>query len=259
LDNDFETNPEAAPSLISRTLNKIRSGCKKLQDLGFKEAYIMTDHGFFINPDVNQNQICAKPTGNWHNIHNRLLLGSGDPDANNLVMPVERLGIKSNLEQAAIPWGMVSYRSGEVYFHGGLSLQEAIVPIIGIVFKQSVKEEVERISIELEYRQGRNRITTYLPVINIGTSGQAQLFAVQKPIEFLLEAHSPEGDVVGEAQPGDAVNPATHTIKINPGQSLQIALKMDPHYEGKFTVKALDPTTSMALGEPLDLETDYLV
>jgi len=259
MDSDFEANPEAAPSLISRTLNKIRAGMKKLQDLGFKEAYIMTDHGFFLNPAINQNQACSKPTGNWESIHNRMLLGSGDADPYNLVMPVEKLGIKSDFEQAAIPRALVSYSSGEVYFHGGLSLQEAIVPIISVMIKQSEPQKIEKISIVLDYRQGRKKITTRLPVINIGTSGQGELFAAQKPIEFLLEAHSPEGDIIGEAKPGDVVNPATRTIKINPGENLQVTLKMDPHYEGEFILKALDPTTSVALGEPLKLETDFIV
>jgi hypothetical protein len=33
---------------------------------------------------------------------------------------------------------------------------------------------------------------------------------------------------------------------------------MDPDFEGKFTVKALDPTTLTAYSK-LDLETDYTV
>ena len=188
-----------------------------------------------------------------------MLLGSGDADPYNLVMPVEKLGIKTDFEQVAIPRALVSYSSGEVYFHGGLSFQEAIVPIISVMIKQSEPEKIEKISIVLDYRQGRKKITTRLPVINIGTSGQGELFAAQKPIEFLLEAHSPEGDIIGEAKPGDVVNPATRTIKINPGENLQVTLKMDPRYEGEFILKALDPTTSVALGEPLELETDFIV
>ena len=44
-----------------------------------------------------------------------------------------------------------------------------------------------------------------------------------------------------------------------PGQRKQIALRMDDEFRGKFSVKALNPTT-LALaskGSELTLETDY--
>ena len=34
---------------------------------------------------------------------------------------------------------------------------------------------------------------------------------------------------------------------------------MDPEFEGKFKVKAIDPVTSTTLGDALELETDYAV
>jgi hypothetical protein len=34
---------------------------------------------------------------------------------------------------------------------------------------------------------------------------------------------------------------------------------MDPEFEGKFKVKAIDPVTNSILGDVLELETDYAV
>ena len=42
------------------------------------------------------------------------------------------------------------------------------------------------------------------------------------------------------------------------GQRKQIALRMDPDFEGKFLIKALNPTTLATLSA-LNLETDYTV
>ena len=64
---------------------------------------------------------------------------------------------------------------------------------------------------------------------------------------------------MGEAKPGGAVNPATRTVTVKPGSGpVQVTMKMDLDFEGKFTVKALDPTTLTAYSK-LELATDYTV
>ena len=78
-------------------------------------------------------------------------------------------------------------------------------------------------------------------------------------MEILLEAQDSRGNVVGEPRPGGDVNPATRTVTLMPGQRKQIALRMDDEFRGKFSIKALNPTT-LALaskGSDLALETDY--
>ena len=77
-------------------------------------------------------------------------------------------------------------------------------------------------------------------------------------IEILLEAVDKDGKVVGEAKPGGPVNPATGTITLSSSKSERITLKMNNDFEGKFTVKVIDPVT-MAIYGKLNLETDYTV
>jgi hypothetical protein len=81
---------------------------------------------------------------------------------------------------------------------------------------------------------------------------------VDTNFEILLEAHDKKGEVIGEAKPGGIVNPATGTVTLRPGEKLQVPLKMHMEYEGKFKVKALNPSTMVAFCQ-LDLETYYTV
>ena len=86
------------------------------------------------------------------------------------------------------------------------------------------------------------------------------LFSQEMSVEILLEAQDSKGNVVGEPRPGGDVNPATRTVILMPGQRKQIALRMDDEFRGKFSIKALNPTT-LALasrGSALSLETDYM-
>jgi hypothetical protein len=112
-------------------------------------------------------------------------------------------------------------------------------------------------TVRLTYRNGAKRITTRLPVFDVLLNSE-DLFAQGEEFDIRLEAQTKKGDVVGEAKPGGPVNPATGTVTLVPGQPAQVTLGMQDEFEGKFTVRALNPTTE-AIFSSLDLETDYVI
>ncbi len=255
IDSQLETAPESAFHVIYNTLKKVRAAVNKLKDLGFREVIIGTDHGFCLNIHAEAGDVCSKPPGAWINVHDRLLLGNGEGDHSNLVVSAEQLGIRGDFAQVAIPRSLTSYRAGTLYFHGGASLQECIVPVL------TVRIETEQVefgtpTIILSYKSGAKRITTRVPVVDIRLEA-GDLFSTEGKYEVLLEAHDRKGNVVGEAKPGRLVNPATGTITLKPGDTEQIILNMQHDFEGRFTVKAMDPLT-LACYSQIDLETDYV-
>lgn len=256
IDNQFESNPETAPGLIQAMLKRIRVAVHRLQTLGFHEIVIATDHGFVLNLLIQAGDAISKPPGDWVNEHDRLLLGKGTGDASNFIMPAPMAGIRGDFPQIAGPWGLVPYRSGMFYFHGGVSLQELILPLIVIRLEEE-KQDYRTPDVTLSYKNGAKRITTRLPVLDISLQDLG-LFGQEAELEILLEAHDPKGNVVGEARSGGRVNPATGTISLKPGERIQVTIKMQAEYEGKFSVKALNPTTLTSYCK-VDLETDYMV
>lgn len=256
IDKQFETVPEDALGLIQVTLKRIRVAVHKLKELGFHDVIIATDHGFVLNVQAGAGDVCAKPPGEWVNVHDRCLLGRGSSDAANFVIPAEQAGIRGDFQHFAGPIGLVPYRAGLSYFHGGASLQELIVPVITLRLGKEQQDYCNP-RVSLSYKNGAKRITTRLPVIDV-TLESLGLFGQEAELEILLEAQNKKGNVVGEARSGGPVNPATGTITLQPGERIQVTLKMQPEYEGKFSVKALNPTTLAAYCK-LDLETDYVV
>jgi hypothetical protein len=252
----MEKSPELALELIHKTLKRIRVAINKLKTMGFQLAVIATDHGFFLNTCAEAGDVATKPPGDWISIHDRFQLGDGTSDATNFVLPSGQLGIRGEFAQAAGPRGLVPYRSGVVYFHGGASLQECILPVLTLKLKAE-KPEYKKPVVTLSYKSGAKTITTRLPVIDIILDVQ-DLFFQGEDFEVLLEAHDRKGNVIGEAKAGGPVNPATGTVVLKPGERMQVALKMDSEFEGKFTVKALNPT-NMTVYCKMDLETDYVV
>lgn len=268
IDSQLENNPESTLGLIPGILKLIRVALHKLRGMGFKEAVIATDHGFFLNAQAEAGDVCKKPIGAWpFNAHDRMLLGEGSGDGHSLVVASEKLGIRGDFAQAALPRSMAPYRAGHPYFHGGASLTEAVVPVLLARLDAAEQPKMAKVAIELSYKNGARRITTRVPVIEIelvsGDRFTHDMFtedtSVDIPsVEILLEAQDSKGNVVGEPRPGGEVNPATRTVTLMPRQRKQIALRMDPDFEGKFSVKALNPTT-LASYCTLSLETDYTV
>ena len=258
IDTYLETDPETTLGLIQDTLKRIRVAIHKLKGMGFHEVIIASDHGFFLNPHAEAGDVCAKPNGDWAFVHDRFALGTGNPDDANFVCSAQHLGIRGNFEKAGGPRSLVSYRAGELYFHGGVSIQECIVPVISIRLSKKQAQQ-EKPKIVLSYKNEAIHITTRLPVLDVEyEKKQMGLFALENEVELLLEAHDKTGNVVGEAKAGGIVNPATGTITIKPGERLQVTLKMQEEYHGRFTVQALNPST-LATYCKLELKTDYVV
>lgn len=259
IDAQLESSPESALTLVPGTLKMIRVALHKLRALGFTDAVVVTDHGFFLNAQAEAGDVCTKPSGNWPVIaHDRMALGAGAIDSHNLVLAADRLGINAQaFTQVALPRSLAPYRSGHLYFHGGLSAQEAVVPVLVAKLKRADAHDQAQANVQLSYKNGAKRITARVPVFDIALVSVG-LFSHGAAVEVLLEAQDKNGNVVGEARPGGDVNPATGTLTLEPGESKKIVLRMSPDYEGKVTVKALNPTTLQKLAS-IDLETDYTV
>jgi hypothetical protein len=256
IDSQLENNPETTLGLIPGTLKLIRVALHKLRILGFKEAVIVTDHGFFLNAQAEAGDVCLKPQGNWLvNAHDRMMLGNGSGDSHSLVMSAEKVGIRGNFSQVALPRSMAPYRAGHLYFHGGASLAEAVVPVLVARLDSAAQRDPRKVLVEISYKSGAKRITTRLPVLEVLLVSD-DMFLQDASVEILLEAQDGKGIVVGEPRPGGEVNPATRTVTLMPGQRKQIALRMDDEFRGKFAVKALNPTT-LAVYSSLAIETDY--
>ena len=257
IDSQLENNPETTLSLIHDTLKRIRVAIHKLKKTGFDDFVIATDHGFFLNAQAEAGDVCSKPAGHWINVHERTLLGDGTADSHNFVVSAEKLGIRGDFRQVAGPRSMAPYRAGMLYFHGGASLQEAVVPVLIGRLRAAEEKPDTFFNVVLSYKNQATRITTRLPVVDLLLE-TTSLFAQAEDFEVLLEAHAGKDKIVGEAKAGGVVNAATGVITLKPGQRVQVTLAMQREFEGKFTLKALNPKTLMVYSS-LELKTDYVV
>ena len=252
IDTQFENTPKTAPSVILRELKNLRVAISMLQNQGFNQVVIATDHGFFMNRQATEGDVCPKPAGDWYLTHDRIALGSGNADQHHFVMPANQAGIKGDYSQLAGPSSMAAYSRGKLYFHGGASLQECVVPVMEVRLKGKAKATQQTV-VTLSYKKDAKAITSRRPIVELSVTSD-DLFA---QTEILLEAHNEAGDVIGEAKIGGVVNAATRTVSLQPGDSQKVTIIMDDDFEGAFIIKALNPNT-LAEFTQLKLKTNYL-
>lgn len=256
IDASMETEYQSGLPAIRKNIQAIRFAIYRLREAGFEYAVIATDHGFCINAVPDAGDTCQKPSGDWKTLHDRCLLGKGAGNTTNWVSPTEHLGLKTDYVQIGGPKSLACYTQNNQYFHGGASLQEAVVPCLLVTMKKA-EDEQENITFSINYKNGATKVTTKLPVLELEARA-GDLFSSAEDYDVLLQAISDNGKVVGEPKPGGAVNPATGTISFRLGTTAKVPLKMSAEFEGAFTLKLFDPATRAQLAE-LKLETDYMV
>lgn len=258
IDNLLESDATYGVKMIPTLLKDLTTAIAKVRKLGFRDVVVVTDHGFVLNAAAETGDVCAKPQGAWRIVHDRLAVGEGEGDAHNFAVPSLKLGVRASFSRIAGPRSFAPYRQGVRFFHGGLSLQEAIVPVIKARFALATQEAETTFKVSISYKGGQTkRVTTRLPVVTL-TVTKSDLFAPDATVELRVDAIDKTEAVVGEPRIGDGVDPSTHAITMKTGESRGVTLRMSEEFEGKFTVRVLDPRTMTAY-DSIDLETSYTV
>jgi hypothetical protein len=114
-------------------LNDLRRGFRVLADLGIKAIVLAADHGHLFGEEVGEDMKIEAPGGETADLHRRVWVGQGGTsEPSYLRTPLRTFGVDSDLD-IATPWSFACFKSkggARAYFHGGLSPQEVIIPIV---------------------------------------------------------------------------------------------------------------------------------
>ena len=261
IDEIGEKNPAMARKLIPTALKEIYAGLGKLKKLGFDEAVIATDHGFVSLPGQDAGDSVPKPSGDWLQVKDRCMLGSGSANPHVAVFKGEEVGIPGDFVSYAVPRSFGTFSRRVPYFHEGLSLQECVLPVLAL---KMAKEEapVPSIDVQIGYKGGKTTlVTTRLPMIDISIYSQ-NMFE-QGEMELRLEARgkdpaTSQERVVGEPASSEHVHPATGLVRVKPGQAIKVPIRLEEGFSGTFEVVAYDPETHVTWGDPLRLKANIM-
>jgi len=130
-----QDNIAQARRQMDGVLNDLRRGFRVLSDLGVKHIVLAADHGHLFGQEVGDDMKIDAPGGDTADLHRRVWLGQGgNVGPSYLRTSLASLGMQSDLD-IATPWTFACFKAkggARAYFHGGLSPQELIVPVVAM-------------------------------------------------------------------------------------------------------------------------------
>ena len=130
-----------ARQVMDTVIDNLARAIRKLASAGVEYAVITADHGhFFFANDRDESMRIDSPGGNFVELHRRCWIGRGGSTPPGCVrVSASALGYNSNLE-FVFPAASGVFRTGGdlAFHHGGLSLQELVIPVVTVRTKAQI-------------------------------------------------------------------------------------------------------------------------
>ncbi len=232
-----------ARKYLSDVIGEMADVVRRLATIGFTHFVISADHGHVLVHEIPPGDIVPKPSGEWLKVKRRSLLGralSTGPGV--VVFKARDVGIQGDPEEICVPRRFKVFSAGDSYFHEGISLQEATVPVVVVHVRGSVASQGKR---EIAIRYRSDRFTSRVIGLKVEYTG----LAFGEPVRVRIEAYdgpSPKAKRAGEAADCEARDERTHEVTLEPGKEIPVPVLIDPDFSGSgVEIRAIDPQTGV--------------
>jgi hypothetical protein len=190
--------------------NLLASVIARLGQAGIERAVISADHGFIaLGQELGSQRIVDPPGGAVGTLKRRVFIGrGGTPSPATVRVPLAACGVTSDLD-LIVPRGLAVFRAGggRQFFHGGLSPQELLVPVIIVNLTQA--PEPQKLQVHVQVAGGK--ITT--GVFAATLSFQGDLF-IDRVAVRVVAAGAGSGQPVARVVSGDGYDADTGTVTV---------------------------------------------
>jgi len=215
---------------LSDVIGDIAAAVRRVVSQGFNRVVISADHGHMMLPEIPAGDVVQTPPGGWLENKRRCRLGSGlSGAAGTVTLKAGHLGIQGDVQEVCLPIGFRVFSAGEGYFHGGLSLQEAVVPVIVFRAGREKQSAAGKPKIDIRYRS--EKFTSR--VIGLKFYLQNDMFGTAARVK--IEAYDGTGTkakVIGEAADCEARDEKTREVTLQAGKETSVPVLLDPDFDG---------------------------
>lgn len=225
-------------------VNLLASVIARLAQAGVKRAVITADHGFIaLSQDLGSHRLVDAPKGAVGTTKRRVFIGrGGSPNPATVRVPLSDCGISGELD-LIVPRGLAVFKAGggRQFFHGGLSPQELVVPVVIVDLMPSA--EPPKLQVDVVVAGGR--ITTGVFAATLGFQGD--LFTDEVTVRLLAAAAGREP--VARVVSGDGYHPDTGTVTVERGMSSVLTFQITRNLKrgSKVELQVLDARTGRKL------------
>jgi hypothetical protein len=237
----------AAWAQFNAVLDLLRNLVARLGQAGVRRIVIAADHGFVtLSRGLGPSRSIDPPAGGSGHLHRRGWVGKGaSTTESTLRVSLASTGVPSDVD-LIVPRGLAVFRAGgaKQFFHGGLSPQELVVPVI--VIDTEPAPAPKQLQVDVSVAGGR--ITTGAFAATVGFSGD--LFTSEITVRVVATG-AKGSDVVARVVSGDGYDPATGSVALRAdGPSPVLTFQVTANLERDTTVEieVLDARTGVRLG-----------
>ena len=172
--------------IFSEVLNDLDNCIRRLSRAGVEKFLVIADHGFLYTKAREESNKVDAPKGELLFKSKRFIVGRNFNPGSYHIITTEFLGVTGELE-IAFPRGIACFRhpGGEEYVHGGLSLQEILIPCICI--ESRLKTERKKLRVTADFPE---RVTNLIFNITLKPAGQLLLGQEGREVEIQVTANN---------------------------------------------------------------------
>lgn len=181
IDESGETDAESARLQMDNILRQLQQALRILVRCGIQTIVLTADHGHLFGETLGDDMRIDAPGGETAGLHRRAWIGHGGTRHDAFLRTqLSKLGMNSDFE-IVVPYGFGVFPvqgGASRYFHGGLSPQELIIPVLTLTstLKTSAKTNSD---IQWELKLGAQKLGRFFSVQVTGAS--AGLFPPELP------------------------------------------------------------------------------
>jgi hypothetical protein len=177
-----QDNISQARRQMDGVLVDLRRGVRVLAELGVKSIILTADHGHLFAEEISDDMKIDAPGGETADLHRRVWVGvGGTQEPSYLRTSLSSLGVESEFD-IATPWNFACFKvkgGARAYFHGGMSPQELIVPVVSLAPSKKPPAATPT-PIDWKLTTGTPKLTTRFFSVQV-TGKQAGLFGLEPP------------------------------------------------------------------------------
>lgn len=218
-----------ARKMMEETITDLRRAVLELIKLGVDNIFITADHGYLFHAELSSGDKIDAPGGKQYLLHRRAWIGYGGAKHPSYIRINEnQLGLSGDLE-LVFPRGIACFKSpggNEYFYHGGISLQEMVLPLIVISPKETRREYTSKKDFRIE--MDRSQVTNRFFVIKVIYEATELFLPSKYRVHINVESDKKE---VGEVVTGEyGFDPTTKDIEMEnlKTNAITIAIKSDP-------------------------------
>jgi hypothetical protein len=248
---------------IDGVLSHLRRGVRVLADHGIETIVLVADHGHLFADEIGDDMKIEAPGGKVEDLHRRVWVGvGGNSEPSYLRTSLASLGVDSEFD-IATPWTFAVFKSkggGRAYFHGGLSPQELIIPVV--VMHSAVKPSSASTGIQWTLTPGTAKLTTRFFSVQIaGSESKSSLFELEPP-KVRIEVRANKKCISHPVSASYGFEDATGEVKLkiaeNDNKRIEpntVTVMLSEEISRKTVgVYLLDATTGAELAVPLTVD-----